>query len=479
VLCLTDRERQARYPHCIMMTEPESAKKRFQGPKGTRDFYPDEMAWRRCLEKAWREVSIRHGFEEIEGPTFESLDLYTVKSGQGIVSELFSFQDRGGRDLALRPEFTPTLARMVAAKAAGLPRPVKWFSIPLHYRAERPQRGRLREFIQWNVDMIGEDSVCSDTEVIATAVDLLAELGLTREIVRVKISNRTTVSNCLTRLGVPEDDLPAAFTLLDKRDKIGPDQFQEQAKEIGLEPDTIKRFDEIASAGISTEVSWGEVVRRLAVPEEDLTDLFDLHEALGRSGLSSWCEYDLGIVRGLAYYTGTVFEIRDAGGEERAICGGGRYDRLIETFGGPSMAACGFGMGDVVLSLILEDHKLKPDTDEILPGPDVFVISAGGEEADALLPKVLFDLRRAGLHTRRTYRTTKNVGKLLKEASSARARYTVILGRELEQNQVIVKDMTHNEQIEVPVEKIAEQILVRLGRYAKRGFDDRPSCQMD
>lgn len=444
---------------------------KLQGPKGTRDFYPEQMAWRRYITDAWRAVSLRHGFDEIEGPTFESLDLYTIKSGEGIVNELFSFQDRGGRDLALRPEFTPSLARMVAARANSLSKPIKWFSIPTHYRAERPQRGRLREFIQWNVDMIGDDSAFADIEVIGVAIDLLAELGLTREIVRVKISHRQTMSKCLIRMGVPEVKLPEAFGLLDKRDKIEQGEFQKQAENLGLDKDTVERFDEIAQAGISANVSWGEVIRHLNVPEEDLSDLYEVHNALQHSGLAPWCEYDLGIVRGLAYYTGTVFEVRDAVGQERAVCGGGRYDKLIETFGGPALPACGFGMGDVVLGLILEDKKLKPDIEILMPGPEVFLVSVGGEKAESLLPGLMYDLRRSGIHTRRSYKTTKNVGKLMKEASAVNAQYVVILGEELEQGEVVVKNMQDGYQFQVVVTQLAENILVRLGRFSKRGLD--------
>lgn len=460
-------------------TNDSGGTQRLQAPKGTRDFYPDEMIWRRHLEQIWREVSIRHGFDEIEGPTFELLDLYRVKSGDEIVSELFSFEDRGGRELALRPEFTPTLARMVVARAASLPKPTKWFAIPLHYRAERPQRGRLREFLQWNVDMIGDESPTADSEVLGVAIDLLAELGLTRELVRVKVSHRETVSKCLLRLGISEDRLLHAFALLDRRDKMTPEEFQQAAGMLGLAGDAITRFDEIARAGISATASWGEVVRRLQVPEEDLEDLQPIHDVLHQTGLAPWCEYDLGIVRGLAYYTGTVFEIRDAGGRERAICGGGRYDRLVETFGGPPTPACGFGMGDVVLSLMLEDHHLKPEARDIMPAPDVFLISAGGEAAETLLPKLLLDLRRSGLHARRSYKTTRNVGKLLKDASNANARYALILGQELEQGQLVVKDLSAGDQIPVDVDQVARFVLTRLGRFSQRGLDTpTPSCGM-
>ena len=212
---------------------------KFQGPKGTRDFYPDEMAWRRWLESAWRRVSIRNGFEEVEGPIFEPLDLYKVKSGEGIVGELFHFEDRGGRELAIRPEFTPTLARMIAARANSLSRPIKWFSTPNLCRAERPQRGRSREFLQWNIDMLGTDEPIADAECIFTDIDLLAELGLEPHHVKVKISHRDVVRRILQRLGVTDAHMTAAFELLDRRDKLSKQEFADHAAELGLDAATI------------------------------------------------------------------------------------------------------------------------------------------------------------------------------------------------------------------------------------------------
>jgi histidyl-tRNA synthetase len=208
-----------------MATSPK-----FQAPKGTRDFFPPEMAVRRHIESAWRSASIDCGFDEIEGPTFEHLELYTVKSGEGIVNELFSFRRAGGEnDYALRPEFTPTLARMAAAKGGSLALPTKWFAIPVHFRAERPQRGRLREFVQWNVDLIGPPSADADAEVIGCAVLALERLGLGPEAVRVKLSHRGAVAAALRALGVPAASMAGAFELLDRRDKLAPDEFAQRA----------------------------------------------------------------------------------------------------------------------------------------------------------------------------------------------------------------------------------------------------------
>ncbi|MFW6031826.1 MAG: histidine--tRNA ligase, partial [Phycisphaeraceae bacterium] len=344
---------------------------KLQAPKGTRDFYPQQMAWQNYLLDNWRKVSIRHGFEQVEGPIFETLDLYKVKSGEGIVSELFHFEDRGGRELASRPEFTPTLARMVAAQANALPKPIKWFTMPNLCRAEKPQRGRLREFRQWNVDILGSDSAVADAECILVAVDLLAELGLTPDQVRVKISHRETVRHILAKMGVPEEKMLDAFDLLDRRDKLEPEAFQKQAADLGLDENRVARFDQTCRM----KYAAGDLDQmRLHVgADENLLALAELDEQLAAFGISEWCEYDLGIVRGLAYYTGTVFEVHEVSGVERALAGGGRYDQLIELFDGPSTPAVGFGMGDVVLTNVLQDKGLEPE--HVAPRPDVFVVA--------------------------------------------------------------------------------------------------------
>ncbi len=410
----------------------------FQSPKGTRDFFPPDLAALHHIESAWRNASVNAGFDEIEGPTFEHLNLYTVKSGDGIVSELFSFKRAGGDvDYALRPEFTPTLARMAAAKGRSLTLPTKWFGIPSHFRAERPQRGRLREFKQWNVDLLGVDKPSADAEVIATAIRALSELGLTHEDIVVRISHRDVVANMLQSSGVPEDKMQIALTLLDKREKMPQDVFAEKVHGHGLDIASFAQFD-------------GET-------KIDHDELTVLQQELDAWGISEWCKFDFNIVRGLAYYTGIVFEVHERSGAERAIAGGGRYDKLIEMFGGPSMPAVGFGMGDVVLTLVLKDRELLGDGSEFLPRPDVFVISAGGD-ADMHLAPTVASLRSAGLHARMTYRATRNVGKLLMEADKTNTRFTIILGEELVRGNVVIKNMDSGNQTEIALDDIVSHV---------------------
>lgn len=444
----------------------------FQAPRGTRDFLPEQMAVRRHIDAAWRGASIDFGFEEIDGPTFEHLDLYTIKSGEGIVNELFSFTRAGGSDVyALRPEFTPTLARMLAAAGSSLPLPVKWFTIPSLFRAERPQRGRLREFIQWNVDLVGIDSPAADAETIAVAVAALDRLGLRPTDVQVRISHRGAVARILESLGIPPDRHTAAFELLDRRDRLEPAEFVKRRDALfsgrTSPADDAARFESILRGDIpfARLIDDSQIGLSLSpgseLSPEGMEPLRALGAELRSADLLEWCRFDLGIVRGLAYYTGMVFEIHEASGAERAVAGGGRYDGLVELFGGPRMPAVGFGMGDVVLGLLLEERGLlggDAGHASLLPRPAVFVISAGGDETDERMRRVVAELRRHGLHARHSYRTTRNVGKLLGEASRCRSRCAVILGAELAAGLVAVKDLSSGEQRLIPLGDVVSEV---------------------
>ncbi len=419
------------YPPLLM------AKQSFQAPSGTRDFYPAELLRRRYVEKLWRDTSIRHGFAEIDGPTFEHLDLYTVKSGEGIVSELFSFTREGGeKTFALRPEFTPTLARLYAAKANALPKPTKWFWQQTCFRAERPQRGRLREFMQWNCDILGEQSPRVDADAIAVAVDLLIAAGFRPGQISVKIGSRQIACAILKTIGVAGDDasLQKALVALDKCAKLPPDVAETECTKAGFSLEKFRieaaEIEEDFQDGFVSKGGHGEPGR---ISEFDLVPLRQLYTELSALGIADWCTLDLNIARGLAYYTGIVFEVIVDG--ERAVAGGGRYDNLIELVGGPPTPAIGFGMGDVVLALILQDQGLMPTDDALLDllsapsasyRPQAFVIAAN-DAADPGVRPLVAQLRRAGLHARSSSKTTRNVGKLLQDASAQKALRAVIL----------------------------------------------------
>jgi len=433
----------------------------FQAPTGTRDFYPADLSRLRYVQDAWRKVSVRHGFDEIDGPSFEHLELYTAKSGEGIVSELFSFERAGGeKTYALRPEFTPTLARMYASKANSLPRPTKWFWQQNCFRAERPQRGRLREFFQWNCDIIGDESPRADAEIIAVAVDAFRELGMTSDMLKVRISHRGAVETLLRSRGVLPEQLPGWFFLLDRAGKISNDDFTAEAGKLGMPANVAVDLLRLMAMSTPFEAPTTQMMLSEDASGRGPAYFKALFAELKAAGVAEWCVLNLGIVRGLAYYTGMVFEIHDTAGKERAVAGGGRYDGLIELFGGPPTPAVGFGMGDPVLSLVLQEKGLMPTDAQVVDRlglrPDAYVISNGTESADAAVGTLVGELRRAGLHVRRSYKATKNVGKLLQDAAKAGpgsrgARFAVIIESGEEGGRATVKTLDSGEQTAEPV----------------------------
>jgi histidyl-tRNA synthetase len=385
---------------------------------GFRDFFPPQFARRAYIFATWRAVAARYGFEEYDGPPLESLELYTRKSGDEIVGQLYSFTDKGGREVALRPEMTPTLARMVAAQANGLKKPVRWFSIPQLFRYERTQKGRLREHFQLNCDLLGEAGPLADAEIVALAIDVMRAFGLGPTDVRVRLSDRRLLNGILGSLEVPEAAHLKAYQLLDKLGRA-----EEQAARDGL---------------LAEGVDAAKIARILAV--KDVTDLETLYQlfpeaapasaplrtmldALEALGVADWVDLDPSIVRGLAYYTGTVFELFDAGRSLRAICGGGRYDGLLAAVGGVQMPALGFGMGDVVLGELLEARGLWPAAPSSI---DVFVAGVTPEDG-AFVLRAVRTLRDAGFRTEFAL-GQQAVGKQLKLADARSARCAVVIG---------------------------------------------------
>jgi histidyl-tRNA synthetase len=413
---------------------------KFQAVKGTRDFYPDAMRVRNWITDAWRRVSLRNGFEEYDSPIFEYLDLFEAKSGPEISEQLFAFTDRGGRRLAILPEITPSLARMVNAKVNALPRPIKWFSIPRICRAENPQKGRLREFFQWNIDIIGEESPGADAECVLVAVEALRELGLTSNEVKVRYSSRALIAAVLKALAVGEEQVPKILSVLDKRSKVPAEAFNQMLRQAVPDESTrrgILRF--LDSKGT-------DVGKPSPQAEAALGELEQFQAAMKNFGIADWCQYDTGVVRGLAYYTGIVYEIFDAGQAMRAVAGGGRYDNLLEALGGPKIAATGFGMGDVVLGILLEEKGKIPKE---FPGQrlDFFVIDADEGQVQAVLV-VVAALRKGGLAADFSYKR-QPLGKQLKEANRRSAlRAAIVRGRT-----VTVKDLASGQQVDRPIDE--------------------------
>ncbi|CAN5838203.1 histidine--tRNA ligase [soil metagenome] len=327
---------------------------------GFRDFYPQELAERAYIMDVWRSVARRYAFVEYDGPPLEPLDLYTRKSGAEIVGQLYNFVDKGSREVALRPEMTPTVARMVGARANALRKPVRWFSMPQLFRYERQQKGRLREHYQLNVDIFGASEVSADAELVSCAVDIMRGFGLTSADVVVRVSDRRILLAFLESLAVPADAVDAVYAIIEKLDRTPAPVSTEKLAALGLSADAVSRIATIAS------VEMAEVKERLsgtpaATHANEFEDYLKYVAAL-LGGDASWLRLDLSIVRGLAYYTGIVFELFDRSGEFRAICGGGRYDALLKSLGGADMPAVGFGMGDVVLGELLRARGLMRAT---------------------------------------------------------------------------------------------------------------------
>ncbi len=411
--------------------------------KGTRDFYPAEMAVHNWIVDGWKRVSIRNGFEEYDGPIFEYLKMYQVKSGDEIAEQLFSLQDRGGRDLAIRPEITPTLARMVNQKINSLAKPIKWFSVPRLCRAERPQKGRLREFYQWNIDIIGVDSCRADAEVIFATIDYLRDVGLTSDDVKVKISSRKLLAAVLRKCGIYQDKLDALYPLLDKKAKLPAEQFYELLTDQVGNEDVVKRVADFMSVESVNEVE--KVVQADDALGNDLSQLNEIFVCLDQMGVSDYCVFDPSIVRGLAYYTGVVFEVHDIGGELRAIGGGGRFDNLLHDFGGPTIPATGMGMGDCVLEELLREKGLLRDKLGSV-GLDYFVACA--DKLDTRYDMGLVSkIRQKGFSAAFSYKTG-NLSKQLKEAAALNARNCIIVGydRPIVLTQLIIREMATGKQ---------------------------------
>ena len=424
---------------------------------GFRDFYPTDLALRSHIFSTWRRVATRYGFEEYDGPPLEPLALYTAKSGEEIVGQLYNFKDKGDRDVALRPEMTPTLARMVAARAGELKKPVRWFSIPQLFRYERQQRGRLREHFQLNCDLIGEAGPLADAEIIALAIDVMRAFGLGPQDVRVRLSDRRVLTAILRHRGVPAESMSKAFEFIDKVERFTPQQL----KEASVHPEVFAPATIQDLVEVSRIRGWQALDRELARGPESAkaaVSLREAYQALAAMGLADFVELDLTIVRGLAYYTGIVFELFDAGRTLRAISGGGRYDNLLGDLGGISLPALGFGMGDVVLAELLKDKGVAPRDDSSI---DVFLAFITQEDLTSVLG-LAHQLRDEGLRVEYAL-GPQAVGKQLKLADARQARLAAVIGPdERARGELIVKDLRSGTQEAVPFSSAADTIRARM-----------------
>ncbi len=375
-----------------------------QTPKGTRDFYPEEMRVQNQLFNGWRAACLDFGFEEYEGPTFEHLELFTEKSGQEIVTQLYNFKDKGDRDMALRPEMTPSLARMVNQKGNSLKLPLRWFSMPRLFRYEKSQRGRLREFFQLNMDIIGCEGIAAEVDLLSAIVEMLKKFGLAAEDFSIRISSRKLLSEFLDGQGIPAEKKPPVYAALDKRDKIGPEEFRKLLEKEGLTAEVVAALDAFFQCKSLADLQVyfpNATPSDTALSEPTSAGLRELEKVFDYMNLLGYGEYlklDLSVVRGLAYYTGIVFEVYDKVKSMRAIAGGGRYDNLLASLGGLSLTGVGFGMGDVVLGdLLREKGLLKEGRDPI----DYFLLDVDPAADKLPKPDLLGLAQRLRVHGRR------------------------------------------------------------------------------
>jgi histidyl-tRNA synthetase len=416
---------------------------------GFRDFYPDPLPaselWsasgRQHIFSTWRRVAIAHGFREYDGPPLEPLELFTAKSGDEIVGQLYNFTDKGERAVALRPEMTPTLARMVAARERSYRKPMKWFALPQLFRYERQQKGRLREHFQFNADIFGESDPAADAELVALLIDALRAFGLTDSDFVIRLSSRAAWTGFLRQHQVDSARDYEFYQVIDKLERETPEQSDAKLKPLGLALDPVRRF-----------IEAGE-------PTAELRAILDNLES---RGLGAFVRIDYGVIRGLAYYTGPVFEAFDRRGEFRAIAGGGRYDQLVKLVsdGKVDLPGLGFGMGDVVLTELLKSRGLMPVSGE---GLDLFVL-VEDESVRSESLRLLMELRGGGLVTEHSLAPLKP-DKQFRRALDLKARLTVRLERSPEGGwRVRIRDLATRDEQVVPRDVVVAMLQRTLAK---------------
>jgi histidyl-tRNA synthetase len=413
-----------------------------QSVKGTRDYYPEEMAVRNFLYSAARKVSESFGYQEWDAPFLETIDLYAAKSGEELVKEQsFVFPDRGGDLITLRPELTPSLARLVAQRQKQLVYPVRWWSWGPFWRYERPQKGRTREFFQWNIDLIGVDTPEADAEMVAIAASFLREVGLSPDQVNILVNNRELVESELAGLGILAEKRKDVFRLIDRRDKMSAKEWDAYAGETGISPAQLDGLKAI----LADDQLWRK--------KPEMQTLFTLLDALG---LAAYVRFAPQIIRGLDYYTGTVIEAWDKDGEFRAILGGGRYDNLVSDVGGEPLPAVGFAMGDLVISLVLKKFGCLPPEPGASPARVLVTVFDPGSMAASF--RMAAELRQAGIKTA-VYPEATRLARQFKYGDRMGMRLALVLGPdEQAQGVVAIKDLRSGEQRTVAQGEVVETL---------------------
>jgi len=398
---------------------------------------------------------------------FEHLELFTQKSGAEIENQLYAFKDKKGRELALRPEMTPTLARMVASRGTNLKFPLRWYSLPRLFRYEKMQKGRLRDFFQLNMDILGIADVSADAEIIAAAIDMMRSLGFTAKDFNVRIASRTLLEELFIAAGLAQERCGMLYALLDRKSKLPPEEFNRELSDVVHEKNIRDRIEEIFRSRTFADI------QRISGNLPSINNLILLFNTLALYGLSDFILFDIGIVRGLAYYTGIVFEVFDVTKNLRAIAGGGRYDRLIKLYGGPPTPAVGFAAGDVVLAELMKEKGIIPAQPE---RSFCYIITLDGTKSEEIIAQAQ-QLRAAGISCEFSLKNL-SVGKQLKNANNARSPYALFIGGdEGRKGMIKVKNMTTGDETMVPHHDICDRMagLLQQRRDVRRSSSGHSS----
>ncbi len=418
-----------------------------QPVKGTRDFFPDQMRQRNWLFEVWRKVSKQAGFEEYDTCVLEHEELYIRKAGDEISQQLYSFEDKAGRRLSLRPEMTPSLARMILQHQRSLPLPVRWFSIPQCFRYERMTKGRRREHFQWNADIIGQPGIVAEAEILMLLISACREMGLGENEMRIFLNDRRILNSILDKISVPSEIHDTVLVVLDKHDKVSAESFAAMMTEAGLDESQISQLLEYLEMD-----DLGNLFSKLPGCEgiEALQELMGLVET---AGFRNYCVFDMTIVRGLSYYTGPVFEINHPEKKHRTICGGGRYDSLLSTYGGETIPAVGFGFGDVVILDVLEECGRSPELSRRL---DYTVIPFDSEQIGSAL-KLATSLRGQGWSVECNFGMKKMKRALQQASESGAAKALLLFPEELNRGEVVVRDLELREQSSIEIGELSHR----------------------
>ncbi len=419
-----------------------------QPVKGTRDFFPEEMRLRNWLFEIWRRSSVQAGFEEYDTCILEHENLYLRKAGDEISKQLFSFEDKSGRRLSLRPEMTPSLARLILQHKKSLSFPIKWFSMPQCFRYERMTKGRRREHFQWNADIIGQPNILAEAEILLLLISACESMGLTKKEFKVFINDRRILNSILSQINVPKDMHNTVMVILDKRDKISSEVLVTMLEDAGMSDKQVGQLNEFLS---NTDLKDLQANLSDTTGVENLDSLMDMMDT---AGYSDYLKFDISIVRGLSYYTGAVFEVNSPEKKHRAICGGGRYDSLLSAFGGETVPAVGFGFGDVVVLDVLKELGRFPELPKKL---DYTIIPFANEQVGIAL-KIASELRMRGSAVDCNF-SMKKMKKTMRQADESGAAKAILLfPEELAEDKVVIRDMILHKQKTVKIADLISKV---------------------